>query len=568
VFAGSTTTTEVDVWTSTTIGLAIVNNHFNAHAGTQIDEYVFANSSGYWNAVTDSIVPQESEPTSRAPQTGVLSYTLATPGNYYGQAAWHCADNTVIYYYACFDTWFPTYNDSIDNTNPWYYDGPPQVNSPSTMPGNGPGSSGTITLTGKYIVDPFLGSGAAGVAPVPGDSRLTLNVNSWSVNSTTGVETVVVGYSVSSNASIGASSFTFKDHFGSSIPIPFNILPPPVIDGPNGSPINSSASSPIQVLAGAPISLSVASPSGQTIQSQSWVFGTPGDAVGGYNASAASGCYIPVSGSGGCPGTSFVTSQANLGPFFFIVPGKTEKVTVSVTYSGGATASTEEWYSVGGPTGSVLPSASLQTDDSATTILNPNVNPATLKMTNSPSFQSVGVSFKDSATLPQGSLVWVQILQKVNYSFLVPTTSAWVPPANLGVGLDGFYPYPAASQNSTNDAPSVTLLGGLGEAAESFDAIMYVLWDPAIPPAGLQSCTPATTSLNYVSTQSTCASIPVPLGSVEWKWSACTINQLAAPAGVVTPFWIKQCGPGFSYPATTSGYPTWNSCDKSDIGIC
>jgi hypothetical protein len=116
--------------------------------------------------------------------------------------------------------------------------------------------------------------------------------------------------------------------------------------------------------------------------------------------------------------------------------------------------------------------------------------------------------------------------------------------------------------------PNVTLLGGLGEAAELFDAIMYVLWDPAIPPAGQPNCTPATTSLNYKSTASTCASIPVPLGSVEWKWSACTINQLAAPAGVVTPSWIKQCGPGFSYPAAAGGYPTWNSCDTSDIGKC
>jgi len=279
VFAGSTTTTEVDVWTSTTVGQAIVNNNFNAHAGTYIDEWISSGNPPYWLQLTSSTQPVESEPTARSPQTGVLSYTLAVPGNYYGQADWHCADNTVIYYYACFDTWFPTYNDSILTTNPWFYDGAPQVNLPSAAPGNGPGSSGTITVTGAHFVDPFLGSGAAGVGPVPGDSRLSLNVNSWSVNSTTGVETVVVGYSVSSNASIGASSFTFKDHFGSSASIPFNVLPPPTIDGPNGSPISSSASSPIQVLAGQPISLSVAAPSGQTIQSQSWVFGTPGDVV-------------------------------------------------------------------------------------------------------------------------------------------------------------------------------------------------------------------------------------------------------------------------------------------------
>ena len=574
VFAGSTTTTEVDVWTSTTIGPAIVNNNFNAHAMTQIDEYIFVNSSGYWNAVTSSTQPIESEPTARAPQTGVLSYILATPGNYYGQSAWHCADNTVIYYYACFDTWFPTYNETKLTTNQWYYDGAPQVNTPSPAPGNGPGSSGTITVTGAHFVDPFQGSGAVGVNPVPGDSRLSLNVNSWSVNSTTGVETVVVSYSVSSNASPGASSFKFKDHFGSSVSIPFNVLPPPVVNGSDGKSITSSQSSPIQVLAGAPISLSVAAPSGQTIQSQTWSFGTPGDMVANFNATSKSGGPVAV--------TNKTSSSLNC---FFIVPGRTETVTVSVTYSGGATASTTEWYSVGGPTGNILPNVFTQGNNSGTLILdspngnpNPNANPATMQMGNAPLNPHVGIWFNDLPTLPtnSGSFVWVQILNSVTYSQLFQNGVGYNPPSDIELGLDGEYPYLGGEYSpnkTTSDAPGRTdLYSFLGEAGESFDATMYVLWDPTIPPSGQTTCTAAwidTTTQPYTPNPSTCASIPVPLASVEWTWSACAINSLSAgPNSAPAPSWAVNCGKGGYAQPVASGYPTWTTCDASKFGKC
>jgi len=72
------------------------------------------------------------------------------------------------------------------------------------------------------------------------------------------------------------------------------------------------------------------------------------------------------------------------------------------------------------------------------------------------------------------------------------------------------------------DEPAVTcrkdeplwLYNIFGEAAVSFDATMYVLWDPALP----SGCTAVWTDTNaspYIPHASQCTSIPIPLGSVD-----------------------------------------------------
>lgn len=233
-------------------------------------------------------------------------------------------------------------------------------------------------------------------------------------------------------------------------------------------------------------------------------------------------------------------------------------------------------FTVNGPTGSLLPNGYVQTNDTATVLGNSTGNPASLKMSNAPTDPNVnwnpnvGVRFDDLATLPRGSLMWVQILNTVNYLQIAPTNSGYTPTSsNAAAQLDGVYPYVSASNNTTNDAPSRSdLLAGLGEGAISFDATMYALWDSAIPPAGQTSCTPATTNVTYKSTASTCSSIPVPLGSIEWKWTPCAINTIPPPPAATGPSWVRKCGPGSISSGIASGYPTWTSCHKSANGGC
>jgi hypothetical protein len=361
--------------------------------------------------------------------------------------------------------------------------------------------------------------------------------------------------------------------------------------------LNGTTNSPF---AGQLISLSVSAPSGWTLNSESWSFGNLGDVVAGYNASATSGAVVPIS--------SISTTAATLPNYYYIVPGQSETVTVQVKYtladgSASSSVSTTQTFNVQGPTGTFQPLAYLQTDASGTvigtvsssggcttTLSTPQANPACLGMGNAPQPNpGVGVWFKESMSPPQanpGRFIWVQILNSVTNSQISSPNSGYTPPGNALNQLDGLYPYPsnadvAASQptptnapsNYASDAPARTDLSGiLGEAAKSFDATMYVLWDPLIPPTGQSSCTGATVNTStkpYTVTPSQCASIPVPLGAIDWTWSACAINALApAGTGAHTNSWVVQCGVGSQTTYETSDYPKWGSCFKSTFGGC
>ncbi len=434
------------------------------------------------------------------------------------------------------------------------------------------GQSGTLTITGSNFTSPFMNP------PFVGDL--------WGCFSTLSVTNFNYPSQITANFSLpatlpwppqdcepGGGEYLYESNgFLAAIePISITATPPSVI-GSDGNPITSSSGSPVQVLAGAPVSLSVTAPSGKTIQSQSWSFGNSGDVVAGFNASANSGGPVTV--------TDTTSSKLN---FFFLVPGQTETVTVRVTYTDQEWASQTEYYSVGGPTGTLTPNVFVQQNYTATVVTDtagnpsPTANPAYLVMGNAPGQPSKGIWFNDLATLPQGQFIWVQILNSVTYSQLFQANQGYTSPTNLGFGLDGIYPYPSGGPNSpsisTGDAPArQDLYSFLGEAAESFSATMYVLWDPAIPPAGQQTCTPAwtdtTTRPYYTSNRSTCASIPVPLASVSWTWKPCVINALAPAGNGFTPSWFTQCGPGNYSAPVPSGYPEWSSCDASQKANC
>ena len=246
VIAGTTTSSDIDVWTSTTIGPAIAANGWTVNTSAQIAEWVVASPS-YWNPVTDQIVNGGTNPTARTPGTGVLSYTSAAQGNYFALFAGHCPISGNSGLPECFNTYFPTYNGSVYDSDIYVWDGAPQVNQPSTTPNGYPGGTGTITVTGAYFVDPFKSDtgGVAGVTPASCDSGLSVSPKSWSYNSATGVETVVVSYSVAANATPGAGCIKFDNHFGSSAAIPFTVDSPPTIKSVTPASWNAGTSYPI-----------------------------------------------------------------------------------------------------------------------------------------------------------------------------------------------------------------------------------------------------------------------------------------------------------------------------------
>jgi hypothetical protein len=279
-----------------------------------------------------------------------------------------------------------------------------------------------------------------------------------------------------------------------------------------------------QVVAGQQIILSVTAPQGYTIQNQSWSFSHQSAITGGFVNTAGTG--QPSASGGGQEAADPQLNQPTL-TFYWVNPGDNgETVTYTYTLNNGQSASATATFNIGGPTGTLLPNAFVQTNDSASAVNNAQSNPATLTMTNAPGMPNRGIWFNDLATLNNGTFIWAQILNSVTFSQIAPTNTGYIPPTSAGTGLDGIYPYPQLSNISTADTPARSdLLAGLGEAAETFSAKMYVLWDPTLP-AG---CTPATTNTSqqiYTSSQSTCTSIPVPLASVIWTWGACAINQL------------------------------------------
>ena len=72
----------------------------------------------------------------------------------------------------------------------------------------------------------------------------------------------------------------------------------------------------------------------------------------------------------------------------------------------------------------------------------------------------------------------------------------------------------ALEQGATHYGPGAGLPDNYGEGWETFTATMYLMWDPALP----SGCTPAKTVQNsdgtFMSTASTCTSIPIPLSVV------------------------------------------------------
>ena len=326
-------------------------------------------------------------------------------------------------------------------------------------------------------------------------------------------------------------------------------------------------------------------PTGVTVTSSTWTPGNIADLSGGFCAPLG----VPPAAVLPCPGNPAtggelrnpVMSGAGVTTlaFFWVVPDNLETMTYTYCVNNSTTVcatSLVATFDASGPTGNLVPNACVGTGNVSvvidTTTYAPNI---AMRMGNAQGISANGVYINDLATLPRGSFTFAQIISSVTYSQLYTPTQGYTPPSNVGLGLDGGYPYPPYSRNtfSVTDAPArLDLYSYVGEVGKAFDATMYVMWDPAIPPVGQNTCTPASVNTNtglgqpYIYIPSTCASIPVPLGSVEWEWAGCAIDTLA-PTGNGTS-WSIQCGNAVAYISDEAVYPNWTTCDSSLYGTC
>jgi len=158
----------------------------------------------------------------------------------------------------------------------------------------------------------------------------------------------------------------------------------------------------------------------------------------------------------------------------------------------------------------------------------------------------VGIAMTASATAPSGNFTWVQLITG-DVVTETPTGGGAVqtcyfpemPTPGVFPGLDTGYPYSTVNLALTTayDNPWVSLpTSGYNKVSRAFSAKMNLMWTPT-PDA---ACTGAA------------CTIPVPLGSVNWKVSAtATLN-----AGGT---WVPSGGGSAGAFVANTAYPTWTN---------
>jgi hypothetical protein len=272
-----------------------------------------------------------------------------------------------------------------------------------------------------------------------------------------------------------------------------------------------------------------------TVASQQWSLPT-GNAVGGYTPtpnSYATGSVVALP-------TDLTTTS--YGPFYWISPG-TYNITYQYTLTNGMVSPVSTaTFEVVGPTkvklytcgGFVPPAGCKKNAPLGEVVIIPG--PA-LAFGDPPT--NIGISFTAKATEPAGyqssdNFEWVQLITNDEVTF-TPTsgkvqicTPDIVPAGSTFPALDTAYPQ-GLDENPTEDSPSIGLPSGYKQVSRTFSATMYLMWN-----SGLAD------------------SIPVPLGSVQWKFSAA--------AEFLNNTWTFKSGRGSAKPfVASSSYATWTS---------
>lgn len=330
------------------------------------------------------------------------------------------------------------------------------------------------------------------------------------------------------------------------------------------------------MVVGQEIELSVNFPNGTpAICSQSWSSPNGGTgtavAVGGYTASNSSAARSPLPTLSNSSGTCNLSTLPLT--FYWVDPGNEQQplqITYTYTTSGNQSASATATFNLGAPTGvgvsAQIGQATVEPTENNKVVAGGIPTLELLGVQVSPT-QQAGILFQASGNPPSGNTgaySWVQLVKsdvtKIDdVGGSGPCTGG---PSPSNPELDTNYPYKvvSTSQGATipndmaTDNPQVPLKQNWGEAARSFEAIMYLMWTP---------------NADSRCTGSTCT-IPVPLGSVNvltpWQFGGDTINTLSAQQGANGTTWKMNFDgqpPTPTFQRTdaatdpSNGFPTW-----------
>ena len=453
------------------------------------------------------------------------------------------------------------------------------TNQPITITGTGFGTNPSITIIGAGINC----SGATMSTPQAGCSISAASDNSTAASITASVTLAASAHgtatiSVQSNGYNGSGFVQVNPGAPATSPtatvqISSMAAPVPQIMFNGQNVAGTTAANPVQVVSGQQIALSAVVPglSGDLfVQTQGWTF-PQGSVVGGYNASTASGCTVPLplqSLPSDCSGQSPQSLTSANFTYYWVDTGNSRTMTYSYTLNNGNSNSATATFNVAGPTN---PSVTVQagyagvwsTNSGASQVLGFAGLAAPPEITGGGSDGIILLALQPPPSWPAGSYSWVQVLQYDKSTVLQPSgpyTGYSLAP--IGPMLDNYYPYPARNRNVGSDlavdAPNIGLCTKWGEAARNFSAKMYLMWTPGVG-AGCSG---------------TACTIPIPLGSIAWQWSADVINTLSpqntASDGTQANGWVRQSCTAPSAPNSynpqfvqSNAYPTWASAAQN-----
>jgi hypothetical protein len=298
---------------------------------------------------------------------------------------------------------------------------------------------------------------------------------------------------------------------------------------------------PQAVVVGQQISLTASLPTGATLASpQPWncLIGSttascfPGTTVGGFVVSPDPN--HPMMGQ--TNPTDFTGASTT---FYWVDPspvGGSFTITLSCTLSNGQNTTVQTNFTVSGPTmPNVVPTFG------TVMILNNKLSFGNPVAPNPP-----GIRFTASA-IPSpnsaGVFQWVQLIQEDTVTELL-TIGEVICRAVSGGELDGSYPYPNETINTTKDTPDLPLVAppaGFISLQRTFAATMYLMWQSTPP-----------------------SSIRVPLGSINWTFTAVANISPSTHTWAVSPTssWSANAfNPSVDYPNWTR----WNPIPPNNL---
>jgi hypothetical protein len=285
-------------------------------------------------------------------------------------------------------------------------------------------------------------------------------------------------------------------------------------------------------------------PAGVTVKTQAWE--VQGTTVGGFHASRQTG-HVQQ--------TDFTKADT---VFYWIAPSSNtaqqEAVTFAATLSDGLEVTAATTFNLVGPD---------STEVTATPGKVHILFPRGFLHLEQLSFGrlregEVGILEQVSTNTPgndDGTLLWVQLINEdtVDYERGIETFTCTSTP-----GLDtGGYPY--ITGTAMDDSPAMALIGPTFEPnsiSRHFAARTYLMWDPVLP----SGCTPP----QNPNGDTTCSSIPVPLGYVDWGFTA-TATRIGRNA------WAPSGGPDPTTPEFVDSaldFPYWTAPEQGAPSPC